>query len=254
MHWSTHPDAQQVRVTRSAAGRPRAAMAVTGNSCQLTGLPEGEAQHFEVTAVYQSPDGAEMLSAVEQVNATPRSEAQPIPRLRVRTVEAGGAVRVRVAWAPVDNSDVHILCSDTPPGWPFGTRVAHEEMMRFGEEVAGSRVAGRGGELAVETDLPPGIHHLVPFSIGGTGIVVGRPTAVGHRPGAAPGGHVVRQPRDRGLEVAARRAAGRSELGGRWRRRPGRPRAGAVPVAGRRARPAGPRALHRGGPRDDHGR
>ena len=179
VHWSTHPDAQQVRVTRSAAGRPRAAMAVTGNSCQLTGLPEGEAQHFEVTAVYQSPDGAEMLSAVEQVNATPRSEAQPIPRLRVRTVEAGGAVRVRVAWAPVDNSDVHILCSDTPPGWPFGTRVAHEEMMRFGEEVAGSRVAGRGGELTIETDLPPGVHHLVPFSIGGTGIVVGRPAAVG---------------------------------------------------------------------------
>ena len=32
---------------------------------------------------------------------------------------------------------------------------------------------------AIEADLPPGVHHLVPFSIGGTGIVVGRPAAVG---------------------------------------------------------------------------
>jgi hypothetical protein len=179
VHWSTHPETQEVRVIRSAGGRPPAAVPVAGNSCQLTRLPEGETQHFEVTAVYRGLDGAEMLSAVEQINATPRSEAQPIPRLRVRTVEAGGAVRVRVAWAPVDKSEVRILHSDMPPKWPFGTWVTQEDMTRFGEEVTGRRVAGRGQELAIEADLPPGVHHLVPFSIGGTGIVIGRPAAVG---------------------------------------------------------------------------
>jgi hypothetical protein len=179
VHWSMHPDAQDARVIRSVEGRPPAAVAVTGNSCHLTGLPEGETQHFEVTAVYRGADGAEVLSAVEQVNATPRSEAQPIPCLRVRTAEAGGAVMVRVAWAPVDKSEVRIVRSDRPPKWPFGTWVAQEDMTRFGEEVTGRRVAGRGGELAIETDLPPGVHHLVPFSIGGTGIVVGRSAVVG---------------------------------------------------------------------------
>jgi len=179
VHWSTHPDTQDVRVTRSAAGRPPAAVAVTGNSCHLTGIPEGETQHFEVTAVYRGLDGAEMVSAVEQINATPRSEAQPIPRLRVRTVETGGAVRVRVGWAPIDKSEVRILHSDTPPKWQFGTWVAPEDMTRFGEEVTGRRVAGRGDEFAIEADLPPGVHYLVPFSMGGTGIVVGRSAAVG---------------------------------------------------------------------------
>ncbi len=179
VHWSTHPDAQGVRATRSAAGQPPATVAVRGNSCQLTGLREGDAQHFEITAVYRGLDGGEMLSPVEQINATPLSEAQPLPRLRVRTVEAGGALRVRVSWTPVDKSEIRIMQADAPPIWPFGTWVAQEDMMRFGAEVTGRRIAGRDGELAIETELPPGVHHLVPFSVGGTGIVVGRPTPVG---------------------------------------------------------------------------
>jgi hypothetical protein len=179
VHWSTHPDAHEVRVTRSTAGGPPKPVTVTGNSCQLTGLVEGETQHLEITAVYRGLDGAEMLSPVEQINATPLSEAQPLPRLRVRTLEAGGAVRVRVAWTPVDKSEVRILRADAPPTWPFGTWVAQEDMTRFGAEVTGRRIAGRGAEMAIETDLPPGVHHLVPFSVGGTGIVVGRAASVG---------------------------------------------------------------------------
>ena len=71
---------------RTAEGIPPAPVPVTGNSCQLTGLTEGKAQHFEVTAIYRGLDGGEMRSAVAQINATPRSEAQPIPRLRVSAV------------------------------------------------------------------------------------------------------------------------------------------------------------------------
>jgi hypothetical protein len=83
-----------------------------------------------------------------------------------------------VAWTPVDHSDVRILRADVPPPWAFGTWVSHEQMTRFGQEVTGRRVTGRG-EVAMEAELAPGVHHLVPFSVGGTGIVMGRPAAVG---------------------------------------------------------------------------
>jgi hypothetical protein len=178
VHWSAHPAAQEVRVTRSCQGAPPAPVAVTGNSCRLTGLPEGQVQHFEVTAIYHGLNGAEMPSATAQINATPKSEAQPIPKLRARLVDVGGAVRVRVAWKPVDNSEVRIMRSGAPPSWQFGTWIGQEEMARFGQEVSGRRIIA-GAETAIEADLPPGVHHLVPFSIGGTGIVMGSPVTVG---------------------------------------------------------------------------
>ena len=89
VHWAAHPAAQEVRVTRSSPGAPLTQVAVTGNSCRLTGLPEGQVQHFEVTAVYHGLNGAELLSATAQINATPMSEAEPIPRLRAQLVEVG---------------------------------------------------------------------------------------------------------------------------------------------------------------------
>jgi hypothetical protein len=53
-------------------------------------------------------------------------------------------------------------------------------MAQFGQEVTGRRVEARAGAaIAIQAELPPGIHHIVPFSIGGTGIVVGRPATVG---------------------------------------------------------------------------
>jgi hypothetical protein len=178
VHWSVHPDAQCVLVTRTMPGSSPKPVTVTGNSCHLTGLPEGQPQHLEITAIYRGLDGTEMRSPTEQINATPRSEAKPIPRLRVRPVEVGGVVRIRVAWTPIDNSEVRILRSDAPPRWPFGTWVSPEQMAQFGQEVTGRLVAGQT-EVALEAEVAPGVHHLVPFSIGGTGVVVGRSSAVG---------------------------------------------------------------------------
>jgi hypothetical protein len=178
VHWSAHPDARAVLVTRAAQGKPPAPVPVTGNTCQLTGLAEGENQHIEVTALYRGTDGAELRSAPAQINATPRSEAQPIRKLRARPIEVSGALRLRVSWTPVDNSEVRIMRSNTPPRWEFGTWVSQEEMSQFGQEVTGRRVPGRA-EIAIEADVPTGVHHLVPFSIGGTGIVAGAPATVG---------------------------------------------------------------------------
>lgn len=178
IRWSAHPEADEVRVTRSAGGMPTAPLAVTGSSCFLSGLPEGQTQYFELTSIYRDADGVQLPSPSKRISATPRSEAQPIPRLRIRPVESGGGGRARVAWTPVDNSDVRILRADAPPPWAFGTWVSQEQMTQFGQEVTGHRVTGRA-EVAIEVELSPGVHHLVPFSIGGTGIVMGRPAAVG---------------------------------------------------------------------------
>jgi len=178
LHWSAHPHAQDVQVIRSAQGVAPARVPVAGNTCRLTGLAEGQAQHFEVTAIYRGLGGEDLRSAPAQINATPRSEARPIGRLRARPVEAGGVVKVRVTWTPVDNSEVRIMRSDGPPAWPAGAWVTPEEMTQFGPEVTGRLVSG-SRETGIEAELPPGVHHLVPFSIGGTGIVTGQPTAVG---------------------------------------------------------------------------
>ncbi|HTT54726.1 MAG TPA: hypothetical protein VMH35_25310 [Streptosporangiaceae bacterium] len=178
LHWSAHPDVHAVQVTRTPDGGQPSQVPVTGNSCQLTGLIEGQEQYFEVVATYRGLDGTQMRSVAERLKATPRSEARPIPRLRVRALEVAGRVRARIAWTPVDSSEVHIRRAAGPPPWPFGTWVSQQDMMAFGQEVTGRRVPGRN-EAAIEADLPPGVHHLVPFSAGGTGIIMGRPAAVG---------------------------------------------------------------------------
>jgi hypothetical protein len=176
LHWWVHPDAE-VRVTRTGPESSRVPVPATGSGCQVTGLAEGQRQHFEVTAVYRGPGGTELLSAAETITATPRSEAHPLPKLRARPVEVDGAVRVQVTWIPVDSSDVKIMRCSTEPPWPFGKIISAEQMAEAGTEVTG-RAISAGRETGFEAQLPLGVHRLVPFSIGGTGIAVGRPTTV----------------------------------------------------------------------------
>ena len=177
LHWSAHPDVQRIRVTRSVPGGAPKPVPVTGSSCQVTGLTEGQAQHFEIVAVYQALDGSEQCSAAEVVNAVPRSQAQPIPKLRARPVQAGDAVHIRVSWIPVDQSEVRIMRSGSPPAISYGTWVSPEQMQQSGREITGRLIGGRP-EVALEAELPPGVHYLVPFSVGGTGIVAGRSAMV----------------------------------------------------------------------------
>ena len=144
LHWSAHPAAHEVRVTRTSPGappRPGTGDRATAASC--TGLTEGQAQHFEVTAVYRGLDGAELRSAAEQINATPRSEAQPIRKLRAA---AGRGRRARSgSGCPGRRSTTRRCgsCVPTPrPRWQFGTWVSPEEMARV--RPGGDRAARSG--------------------------------------------------------------------------------------------------------------
>ena len=176
LSWSAHQNAE-VLVTRAASGAAPVSVPVTGGGCRLSGLPEGVAQHFEVVAVYRGPGGAELRSGVEPISATPRAEARPVPKLRTSVVESGRGLRVRMTWPRVDNSEVKIIRCDAQPPWPFGAVITHEQMLQAGREVAGQDI-GRGTEDGLEADLPAGVHYLVPLSVGGAGIVVGRTASV----------------------------------------------------------------------------
>ncbi len=176
LSWQAPADAE-VRVTRAAPGAAPVRVPVADNGCQVTGLPEGTAQHFEVVAVYRGPGGAELVSRAEQVTAAPRAEAKPVPRLRASAVESNGAIRVRVTWPRVDNSDVRIMRSDTEPAWPFGAMITAEQMAQAGDEISGHAITP-GSENGFETGLPAGVHYLLPLSVGGTGIAVGRVATV----------------------------------------------------------------------------
>src|ERR1039457_371557 len=176
LSWAVHPDAV-VRVTRAAPGTDPVPVPLTGKGCQVSGLPEGKPQHFEVVAVYRGPGGAELRSVPVQVTATPRAEAKPIPRLRARTFESNGAVRVRVTWPRTDNSDVRIMRSDTQPAWPFGTVITPAQMAGAGDELTGRAITS-GAETGFQTDLPAGVRSPLPLPVGGTGIPVGRAATV----------------------------------------------------------------------------
>jgi hypothetical protein len=175
LSWSAHPDAR-VEVIRTAPGMAPAPVRVTGAGGQVSGLTEGQLQQFEVTAVYTGPDGAELRSAPAHIKATPRAQARPVTSLRARTVGSEGAIRVQVSWRRLDNSDVRIVRCDREPAISIGTVVSAEDMAAVGEEVTGTLLAA--GQTGFETELPPGVHRLVPFSIGGTGIVMGKPVTV----------------------------------------------------------------------------
>lgn len=174
LRWSAHPDAE-VLVIRTGPGD--APVRLTGSGCQVSGLPEGQPQRFEVTAVYRGPDGTELRSVPEYLTVTPRPQARPVSTLRAAPVGADGAIRVLVTWVPVDNSEVKIVRAEREVTHPFGAIVSAEQMKTVGAEVTGT-VTARVKDAGFETELPPGVHRLVPFSIGGTGIVVGKVTTV----------------------------------------------------------------------------
>jgi hypothetical protein len=179
VHWSVHPSVHAVEAVRQDAGAGSSpALEVVNNSTRISGLVEGRSVQVTVTAIYVAQDGRSLRSAPVQISATPRSEAQPINSLCARPVDVPGRVWVRVSWTPVDHSEVRIVRADRSSPWTPGTWVEPTDLTSFGQELTGHAADVRG-EKVLEVVLPAGVHHLVAFSIGGTGIVVGAETSVG---------------------------------------------------------------------------
>jgi hypothetical protein len=150
---------------------------VTGRGCQVTGLEEGVPQYFEVTAVYRGPGGADLRSVPETVRIMARPSARPVTTLCADPVVVDGGIRVQVSWIDSDSTDVKVIRADQEPTIPLGSTVSADAMATIGHEVTGAPAAipGRTGFEAV---LPPGVHRLVPFSDGGSGMIIGKAVMV----------------------------------------------------------------------------
>ena len=178
-HWSGHPHVNRFIAAQRLADGQRSPRDVVNNSVRLIGLPEGQPVSIEVIAEYRAPDGRPLRSQPRDISATPRSRARPIDAIRARPAARGGDCNVAISWVRVDNSDVRIRRSESPSPWPPGTWIESEEFTGFGSEVSG-RITNRGNDITLEASVPEGhLHHVVAFSIGGTGIVVGRSTVIG---------------------------------------------------------------------------
>lgn len=175
LSWATHPAAHSVEVRVSRPDEAPRLIDNSGSSCTLSGLTEGVPLHFEVVALYHSRDGRLQRSNGVPVNATPRAEAIPVARLRAKAIDEGGRLAARIAWAQKDNSDVRVRSSVHASPWQPGTWVSDADVAKYGSEVVGRRTLERG-EQVLTAAMPEGLHHLVAFSKGGTGTVVGDST------------------------------------------------------------------------------
>ncbi len=159
-----------MEVFQVAAGT-RTPLPVDRSTCTLKSLEEGVGLHFLVIAVYRSRDGAELRADPVMIDATPRSHARPVTQLQARPVMREGVPGVQISWREVDRSDVQIIRSTRPAPWRLGERVSPEQVHRFGVEVSGVRTAARG-EVLLDAQFPPGVHHVLAVSSGGTGLVL----------------------------------------------------------------------------------
>jgi hypothetical protein len=176
-HWSTHSAVRHVEAARRDGGRSES-VKTNGNSARITGLTEGSSVQIELTAVYEAPDGTLMRSNPVIVTDTPRAAARPLEAVRATPVAATGGVQIRVSWTPVDRSEVRFRRNGSPPAWTVGEMISAEQRDAWGHDVSGS-VETAGNQTRLDATLPSGIHYIVPFSKGGTGIVVGKTVAVG---------------------------------------------------------------------------
>ena len=176
-HWSAHPGAHHVEAVRRD-GRNATPVPVRLDNAKLEGLPEGISVHVELTAVYERPEGGILRSASVTVAGTPRAAATPLENLRAQPVGSAGGVQVRLSWTPVDKSGIRLKRSNSAPRWATGETVGADEMSAWGDDVTGPTDTLLG-QTRLTASLPAGVHYVVPFSVGGIGVVVGRAVTVG---------------------------------------------------------------------------
>lgn len=177
LRWSLHPDCVAVDVRATPLGSAVTVPAVQRGH-RVTGLTEGVAHSFALVARYRDLNGQALSAPATVVSATPRAAARPVTSLRVEPVLVSGRTRIRSTWRPVDRSDVRLRYAASPPPWPAGSVIADSAVSGWGREMSGHR-SEQSGNAVVLAELPAGLHHVVPFSVGGGGTVVGVSARVG---------------------------------------------------------------------------
>ncbi|HZN73966.1 MAG TPA: hypothetical protein VFC00_20045 [Micromonosporaceae bacterium] len=182
--WHAHPDLVAVRVCRQRSRPPadvRDGLAVPSGRTSFVDreIDEGAEYFYGVVAVYHDERHREVAAPMTVVSASPRAAGQPVEGLTAVPEESfdGGVARVRLTW-PVRFAQVRIRSAPELPGWAPGKVVPVADMERYGQEVVGAQVAD-GDLMVLDADVPLGPRVYVPFTLGGTGAVVGRGVELG---------------------------------------------------------------------------
>jgi hypothetical protein len=183
--WTPHPDAASVKVCRRQGTPPAGATdgePVTANVSSFVdrSVREGVEYFYGLVALYHDEQRRPVSAPMTVVSASPRAAGQPLDGLSVEPQHAGsGGARVaRLRW-PARYGQIRIRYGSSAPTWEFGETVTVASMERYGQEVLGAQVLD-GEWMVLDAEVPVEPQVYVPFTVGGTGAVVGRAVHVSH--------------------------------------------------------------------------
>jgi hypothetical protein len=175
-HWAVHPEVAGVDVHRG-----------DGVTIQTSGrtrfrdrtAPEGSEQVYTFVARYRRSDGTEAMSAPVRARATATGQPLPLRALSLKPVEGeAGRPKIALTWKQQPDAEVVIRRATVPPRWAFGNVVPVSELAGYGAEVAGRRDEQDGWQT-LTADVPTGLFHYVPFTLGRDGAICGHGEKLG---------------------------------------------------------------------------
>ncbi|WP_326561232.1 hypothetical protein [Micromonospora sp. NBC_01796] len=182
--WKRHPSLAAVRVRRTEGSPPDTAAAGVSIDTELDSfvdraIGENLEYFYSLVAVYHDARRREVAAPMTVVSASPRAPASAVETLQVVPVSTNGDLtRVRLSWPTTSDAEVRVRYGGTRPVWEVGAVIAAPEMERYGRPVVGPRHVD-GADTVLEAEVASGQQVYLPFAIGGTGVVVGRPVVVG---------------------------------------------------------------------------
>jgi hypothetical protein len=181
--WQVHPEVSAVEVRRRTGAGTEAVLRGVGTTRFHDGAPvdDGGPVYYTLVARYRRADGSEGSSPPVTVRAVRQGHLPTVSALGAEPVRAERGYRVRLTWQHPPDHEVVIRRASQPVPWPVEDVVPLAEFARYGKEVRG-RVTDRAGWRTLVADVPSGVFHYVPFTVGPAGAVRGQDTALGIAP------------------------------------------------------------------------
>lgn len=177
--WQVHPDVFSVEVRRGGSDGvllPRSGKTEFHDRVDTEAEPAERV--YTLVACYRRTDGSEARSTAVQARTTNRGRLQPVSGLHLSAVSGENGPRVAIRWRQARDAEVTVRRASRPCGWEFGEVVPLAELASYGEEVRG-RSESDGEWRTLISDVPTGLFHYVPFTLGPSGAVRGFDNSLG---------------------------------------------------------------------------
>lgn len=176
-----HPGTDAVLVVRREGRPPRGTGDGTAVEASLSGFTDaglrtGTEYFYRIAASYRAPGGGRRQSAGIVAPGVPEPQPEAVTDLDAVVLDDGMPLVV-ASWTPPPHGQVRLAVSDEPPSWPAGTRIGQQDAAGLSEISALPRRGGDGRD-SLQLRLPPGRHHLLALTWGGSAIVVGNTAEV----------------------------------------------------------------------------